>query len=331
MRNYLILFSIFFCAASSAYAEGSLLPDAEPENKALSQIASQLADPALQADKAKLKGVCTDFSKRKAQFPRGLSDDAELYAGYCSELLGDYKSALAAYEKSLAAKANNPTALFRSGLALAQLERCSEAANRFKEVIWRLSEQSYEPRYHLAKCQVTLEQPAAAAKSLKLALEENPQYVPALKLRNDLRRKALPELKDAKIAAGIRDKMIIDYRTIVAQHPEDTDSKAELARLLISGSDPVFDAEKLKEAQTIAAELAQKTEFKNAEFARLYFDVLLARRYLEEAKGVIKRALEETPSDPRLLEASLQLEIELGAELAAREQEQQEEQSEQLR
>ncbi len=321
MRKLLILLILFSPKMASAIVAESLVPPPSHVNKTLDRLAVKLNNSELRADSNKLKAACGDFAKAKPQLSRGLLDDAELYSGYCSELLGDFEAALSAYERSLAVKANNPIALYRAGRALEELGRCDEAELRFKEVIWRLDQNSHEARFHLAKCQAATEQPALAAKSLKLAIEEKPDYTPALKLRNELRRKALSELSDSSSVKTLRDKMIADYRTILAQEPGDSQSASELARLLIMGSDPVFDVEKLKEAQEISAKLVESSNYKNADFARLYFDVLLARRDLDQAKEVIQRALVENPANAALLEASLQLEIELGAEIAGREKE----------
>lgn len=325
MRNYLLLLAFCMAAPASAAARELLVPPVDHPNSTLSALGKQLEQSQQEAEPASgIRAACERFGRVQGSLPRGVQDDALLFAGYCRELLGDYSGALEDYEKSLAARANNPIALYRAGRVLEELKRYSEAIEHYREVSWRLKENLHEPLYRTAVCYMELEDTGFAAKFLKKAITEKPDFAPALRLRNELRRRAIEELTDPAQRRILKEKMIADYRTVMLQQPEDAETGVALARLLIKGSDPVFDAERLAEAHNIAAALVKKTEYKKPDYVRLFFDVLLARRLLDEAKQLIQRALTENPSDPQLLEASLQLEIELGAELASREDQAQE-------
>jgi tetratricopeptide (TPR) repeat protein len=282
----------------------------------------QMMDEALVYEKAKQKKEAQDkyaecvtaAEKLLTQSNRGYHDEIYQLVGFAQEKLGHVDEALKAYRKSLELRANNPVVIFRHAYLLKQNKRCSEAVPELREVLWRTKQNSHEALFLLAECLLETDQDAEALKLSQEAYKNNPLFPPVLRQLVSLRERQMAKEVDPAEKARIEAQIGLDLSTIVKQDPQDRDAALKYARLLLKQSDPLLNADRLKEAEGLAGQFAEQSKFADEQSVKVLFDAQIKQGQLSKAEQTLKQGLSAQPGSVLLKNAQRQLEIERGVQ-----------------
>lgn len=261
-----------------------------------------------------LKEAEKDLSRLVTELPRGYQDELYQLKGVSNEGLNNRAKALDAYAKSLKLQASNPVVLFRHAFLLEQLGRCAEAVPELREVYWRTKENAHEVLYLTADCLLQLGRNDEALKLSEEARKQDPQFVPVLKLLVAARREQLATESDPSKKSEINARIADELGVIYKQDPEDREAGLDYGRFLLKNSDPLLSAGALKQAETVARALCEKSDYTDEESVKLLFDVLVKRGDLKNAEQTLAAGMEKKPDSALLMNAQKQLEIERGIE-----------------
>ena len=279
----------------------ALHPLVENINKAFAQGKQERA--------AALKGIVEEIDQAIASKGRGYHDELFHLRGYAMERLEKADEAQAAYQKSLNLKANNPVALFRLATILKEKKACGQAIPLYKEVMWRSAINHHEAFFSIGECHLLLDEEEKGLAAIERAVQLNPIFLPAIHFIVDYKTKLLEE-EISPIKQAVLEAEIASQLTLVRElEPNDREAGFALARLLLRQSDPLLNATRLVEAEAIANQFADSSDYDDADAVRLLFDVRLKRGNLEQAESALQRGLQKNPQATRLLEAQRQLAI----------------------
>jgi len=329
--NYLKLLLLSLSITSLCFAEPSApnAPSAPTSNSFLEYV-PQLAEyqveihPVVTAYLDALKVPASDSAKQKAAFEkvvsvsktslknlsRGFHDEIYLLGGLAYEKLGLKDNALNWHAKSVQLRSDNPVPLFRHALLLKEKGDCQRAITELEEVIWRTEDHAHETLYITSQCLVALEQNEQAAKVLRNAYSRNPQFVPVLRLLITTRAELLATPTEPAKLEALEQESIRDLTTITTQQPDERDASLQLARLLIKRSDSLVNANQLSQAETLAQNIAENSDYKDDEAVRVLIEARLKRREFVKAEKALALGLEKKPNSELLKSAAKQLQIE---------------------
>lgn len=280
------------------------------------QQAFELLSEGKRDDAAKIfSWAISNINKKTNSAQRGLRDEWLYLLGLAYEASNKDKEAEAAFTKSLSLRADNGPALLHLGVLLSQQRRCEEALARLDEAKWRLPEFEYLIMFEMSECDRHEGRTQVANQNLQRSLQLQPNYLPALRRAVELRLLARSKTPDPEKKAKLETSIIGDLRSIVAGDPDDYDAASILAQMLIETSDPFLDSGSLAEAEILMSKIVQDSDFKNPDNVYSLFESQLKQKKLSEAKTTIQQGLQKNPKNPKLQNASLQLEIEFGAQL----------------
>lgn len=206
---------------------------------------------------------------------------------------------------SLRNRPGNADALYYLGLVLSDAHEFDKAVQQFEEALWFGKLKIVSPAivyYQIGLSYQQTKKLGKASENFGRALSLDPQLT-----------SAAVHLASIEIEQGNAAQAVTRLREAISKNPNDSDLKRELARALLTGSNPTFNKREIAEAREILDELLHKNSKKisyDDPSLTLYLKALITVGELTKAEKLLLKAARARPNDPELGNLSRQLEIE---------------------